>query len=195
MLDKHVSYVHEILRDLLLEGYQVRLCLLKSSDYSVPQTRRRLFILASQQGCLLPRKPASTSKVTVTDAIHDLEDVRPMPGSGTVRLPNGKWISHHNSEGTEVKSDPQFLSQFNHGYVSAVLTSKPIKHYSSKLNRLLTPRERARLQTFPDDYEFSGSVREVKAQIGNAVPCNLARSVGHSLMECHTNEPVLSDPK
>jgi DNA (cytosine-5)-methyltransferase 1 len=194
MLDRHVSFVHEMLRDLLLEGYQVRLCLLRSSDYGVPQTRRRLFILASQQGCLLPSKPTATSNVTVVDALQDLEDVRPMPGSGTVKLPGGKWISHHNCEGTEVKSDPQYLSQFNHGYVSAVLTSKPIKHYSSNLNRLLTPRERARLQTFPDDYEFSGTVKEVKVQIGNAVPCNLARCVGHSLMECHTMEPVLPNP-
>jgi DNA (cytosine-5)-methyltransferase 1 len=36
--------------------------------------------------------------------------------------------------------------------------------------RSLTNRERARLQTFPDDFHFKGSIREVRAQIGNAVP-------------------------
>jgi DNA (cytosine-5)-methyltransferase 1 len=192
--EPHVSYAKEILRELLLEGYQVRLCLLKSSDYGVPQTRRRLFILASQQGCLFPSRPTTTSRLTVSNAIQDMEGVQPMPGSGTVKLPNGRWISHHNSEGTEARKGAIHLSKYKDGYAPALLTSKPVKHYSSLLNRLLTPRERARLQTFPDDYEFSGTVDEVKEQIGNAVPCSLARCVGHSLMECHRKEPVWSNP-
>jgi DNA (cytosine-5)-methyltransferase 1 len=41
-------------------------------------------------------------------------------------------------------------------------------HYGEP--RSLTNRERARLQTFPDWFEFAGSIREVRAQIGNAVP-------------------------
>jgi DNA (cytosine-5)-methyltransferase 1 len=41
-------------------------------------------------------------------------------------------------------------------------------------NRAITPREAARLQTFPDDYKFSGSYDQISIQIGNAVPVLLA---------------------
>ena len=44
-------------------------------------------------------------------------------------------------------------------------------------NRELTNRERARLQTFPDDYDFFGKYASVRKQIGMAVPCRLARIV------------------
>jgi DNA (cytosine-5)-methyltransferase 1 len=47
--------------------------------------------------------------------------------------------------------------------------------------RYYTVRESARLQTFPDDYHFSGSWTEAMRQIGNAVPVSLARAVGSSI--------------
>jgi DNA (cytosine-5)-methyltransferase 1 len=44
-------------------------------------------------------------------------------------------------------------------------------------NRELTNRERARIQTFPDDYEFIGKYSSVRKQIGMAVPCRLSEIV------------------
>jgi DNA (cytosine-5)-methyltransferase 1 len=49
-------------------------------------------------------------------------------------------------------------------------------------NRPLTHREAARLQTFPDDFEFVGSRTQVARQIGNAVPVDLAEQVGRHLL-------------
>jgi len=49
--------------------------------------------------------------------------------------------------------------------------------------RYYTVRESARVQTFPDDYVFSGSWTEAMRQIGNAVPVNLAVAVGNSIMK------------
>jgi DNA (cytosine-5)-methyltransferase 1 len=49
--------------------------------------------------------------------------------------------------------------------------------------RYYTIRESARVQTFPDDYLFSGSWTEAMRQIGNAVPVNLAAAVGESIMK------------
>lgn len=48
--------------------------------------------------------------------------------------------------------------------------------------RYYTVRESARIQTFPDDYVFSGSWTEAMRQIGNAVPVRLAAVVGDSIL-------------
>ena len=49
--------------------------------------------------------------------------------------------------------------------------------------RALTNRERARLQTFPDDYEFKGSKEEVRKQIGMAVPCKGAKVIFEAILK------------
>lgn len=66
-------------------------------------------------------------------------------------------------------------------------------HPDLEQNRSLTPREAARLQTFPDDYFFesvSGKPSRTDAyrQIGNAVPVRLAYEIAHQLMEVWDNE-------
>ena len=58
--------------------------------------------------------------------------------------------------------------------------------------RPLTNRERARLQSFPDDFIFEGSVTEVRRQIGNAVPPVGVQAVARRLLPLFTGnyEPV-----
>ncbi|MFA6972784.1 MAG: DNA cytosine methyltransferase [Gallionella sp.] len=51
-------------------------------------------------------------------------------------------------------------------------------------NRPYTTRESARIQSFPDDYEFTGSMSSQYKQIGNSVPVELARRMGMSIMDC-----------
>jgi len=56
---------------------------------------------------------------------------------------------------------------------------------------MLKPRELARAQGFPDEYEFSGTKTDTTEQIGNAVPVNLAQSLVESLLESEL--PALTD--
>lgn len=69
---------------------------------------------------------------------------------------------------------------------SLTLTTSPAQKQTERCHpdetRPLTIREYARIQTFPDDWEFSGSLASQYKQIGNAVPVNLAYAVGRSIV-------------
>ena len=52
-----------------------------------------------------------------------------------------------------------------------------------KLPRVLTPRELAALQSFPDDFIFQGSKKWQLVQIGNAVPALLGKAIGVAVMK------------
>lgn len=49
--------------------------------------------------------------------------------------------------------------------------------------RPFTVREYARIQTFPDSWKFAGSMTQQYKQIGNAVPVNLAKEIGYSIVD------------
>ena len=55
--------------------------------------------------------------------------------------------------------------------------------YHWKENRALTNRERARLQTFRDDFIFEGSKENVRKQIGMAVPCKGAQIIFEAILK------------
>ncbi|MBN2654085.1 MAG: DNA (cytosine-5-)-methyltransferase [Nitrospirae bacterium] len=69
---------------------------------------------------------------------------------------------------------------------SLTLTCAPAQKQTERCHpsetRPLSVREYARIQTFPDSWEFTGSLTSQYKQIGNAVPCNLAYAVGKSLI-------------
>lgn len=57
------------------------------------------------------------------------------------------------------------------------------RYLHPEAHRSLTVREGARLQTFPDDFEFEGSLFQIIKQIGNAVPVELARQIALAVRE------------
>ncbi|AMA50047.1 DNA (cytosine-5-)-methyltransferase [Flavobacterium covae] len=67
------------------------------------------------------------------------------------------------------------------------LTCSPAQKQTERCHpdetRPFTVREYARIQTFPDDWEFSGSLAQQYKQIGNAVPVNLGQEIGYSLIK------------
>lgn len=81
---------------------------------------------------------------------------------------------------------------------SLTLTCSPCQKQTERCHPLetrpLTVREYARIQTFPDDWKFYGSVNDQYKQIGNAVPVNLAYAVGRSLIRLF-NEIQIIQPE
>lgn len=67
------------------------------------------------------------------------------------------------------------------------LTCSPAQKQTERCHpeetRPFTVREYARIQTFPDDWEFVGSLAQQYKQIGNAVPVNLGREIGYSIIK------------
>ena len=78
------------------------------------------------------------------------------------------------------------------------LTCSPAQKQTERCHpdetRPFTVREYARIQTFPDEWKFSGSVSQQYKQIGNAVPCNLGKEIGFSLIK-FLNEVYLKSNK
>jgi DNA (cytosine-5)-methyltransferase 1/site-specific DNA-methyltransferase (adenine-specific) len=54
------------------------------------------------------------------------------------------------------------------------------------LNRSITPREAARLQSFPDSFRFFGSKTSICKQIGNAVPPKLGAAIGQAIVRAYS---------
>ena len=87
-----------------------------------------------------------------------------------------------NGQGDEVskKGEPAYTIRAN---------AKSRIHFHYSLNRRLTVRECARIQTFPDDFTFKHSKTTSIMQIGNAVPPMLAHAVGKSIANyCNKKE-------
>ncbi len=79
------------------------------------------------------------------------------------------------------------------------LTCSPAQKQTERCHpdetRPFTVREYARIQTFPDDWQFAGSVAQQYKQIGNAVPVHLGQEVGYSLVSFLNVYYNLSKPK
>jgi len=103
-------------------------------------------------------------------------------------LPEELW---HNSFRYYVKEDPNRVGGPNLRIIRldprkpsltvTVFIFNKFVHPSE--NRYITPREAARLQGFPDDFLFSGTLTSVQRQVGNAVPVQLAQAVACQILE------------
>jgi len=191
---KKIGYFERLLSRILLDaGYHLRAQVIRASDYGDPQNRKRVIILAAKEGRRLPDFPKPThfaqpnhekgelAHVTVKDALEDLASVTPDTegGNGPVQLPNGTFTDNHCIVGKRVekeKLEPNAPS-------NTVRRTNGIDHYSQ--DRTITVREMARLQSFPDDYQFCGSATQKKSQIGNSVPVGLATALAKSIHDTY----------
>ncbi|MGY1489015.1 DNA cytosine methyltransferase [Methylobacillus pratensis] len=126
---------------------------------------------------------------TTRDALRDLPDPETHPNNGIanhVFTPGARTYVGHT--GSALDDPAKTLKAGYHGVPGG--ENMFIKDDGTV--RYFTVREAARLQTFPDEYEFHGSWSQTMRQLGNAVPVQLAEvvasSVANSLMRCEANE-------
>jgi DNA (cytosine-5)-methyltransferase 1 len=172
-------------------GYDhISVAILESAAYGVPQIRPRAIFIANRfrlknpypQAQLLPEeyKP-------IESAIADLPTYTRIPEI------NHEWTKHSPEYMERIAQVPPGGSLYTK-YVDAFKRQYPGKpsmtvkenhggtHIHPYLNRVISAREMARLQTFPDEFIFAGSMKKAMWQIGNAVPPRLAECIGYALI-------------
>lgn len=159
-----------ILNDLKECGYTVKFKLFNIKEFDVPQKRQRVIIIGVRADITFDAKWPEPSKkiITLKDAIGDL----PIEYNADIQHIGTK----HKCAVTGYLGNRELKWE----EPSPTITGRgggsggPVIHNHPSLKRRLTVRECARIQTFPDSFEFVGSISSMYKQLGNAVPCKFS---------------------
>lgn len=195
-----------ILNDLKESGYKITAHLYKAEEYGVPQRRHRVIIVGIREDIDITYKVPSPeiykdSDVSARHALANIptnishNEVRKLSDTVIKRLSlinpgENIWKAEHRlPENLKIKTKTkisQIYRKLHPDFPSYTITASGGGgtfgyHWD---NRELTNRERARIQTFPDSYEFSGNYSSIRKQIGMAVPCKLSNIVMTAILNC-----------
>ena len=183
---------------------------LKAINYKVPQKRERLILVGIRKDIDVKYEyPKPYKKIyNLKDALKkgDLFDTD-VPKSDGVKYPESKKNvldlvppkGYWRDLPLEIQKDFMGASFYLGGGKTGMarrigwdepcltLTCSPAQKQTERCHpdetRPFTVREYARIQTFPDNWHFSGPISQQYKQIGNAVPVNLGREIGYSIIK------------
>jgi DNA (cytosine-5)-methyltransferase 1 len=196
----------KIQKDLIAAGYKIYPNLYKFEEYGIPQARHRMIIVGIRED--LPyefkipstapyqnvdvscktaleqppiSKDASNNELTKQSAhvVERLSYIKPGQNAFTADLPEHLQLKVKGAKISQIykRLDPEKPAYTVTGSGGG---GTHIYHYAEP--RALTNRERARLQTFPDDYVFEGPKESVRKQIGMAVPSKGAKIIFEAIL-------------
>lgn len=214
---RHIQYTRSVLSQLQGLGYAVHVRVLSAASYGVPQYRKRMFVVGVTQtvefrfpepthgpNCALPFVPVAqaleglvTSDRNPAKVIYAKKPVlRPSPWAGMLVNGQGRPINPnepcHTLPATAGGNrthilDPEGVLLDYHKHLIA--GGQPREGEVPGVRRL-TLRESARLQTFPDSFQFCGPRTAQYRQVGNAVPPLLAKVIGQAIGSALNGSPT-----
>lgn len=197
----------KIMQELQNAGYRIYPNLYKFERYGVPQARHRIIIIGIRNDLPYEFKipdPALYESVDVTcrhaiecppipadapnnertrqsaQVVARLNHILPGQNAFTADLPDELRLK---VKGAKISQIYKRLDPDKPAYTVTGSGGGGTHMYHWSEPRALTNRERARIQTFPDDYVFVGSKEGVRKQIGMAVPCQGARVIFEAVLK------------
>ena len=181
------KFIDSILYDFDRAGYPgMSVSLLESAAYGVAQIRPRTVFIGNRFDLPnpYPRPLLSVEKyVPIEDAIGDMKNVlrnketnhewtmhKPEMEKRLAKVGPGMSLypSYYDANKRQYRGLPAMTIKENHGTT----------HIHYELNRTISAREMARLQSFPDTFKFTGRMKRVMWQVGNAAPPLLFKYIG-----------------
>ena len=177
------KYFQSILEQFKALGYEVEYKVIRMSNYDVPQKRERLVIVGHRGGFKFPEE--TMHEVTSGEALAD--KLATVPDDAEFLTPSmDRYIAayekaSHCSRPRDLRLDEP----------ARTLTCRNLAGCTSDMHRIrledgrrrrLSVREAARLQSFPDWYEFSGTKEQQFTMIGNAVPPMFSYKLAQSVI-------------
>ena len=198
----------KILAELRNAGYTVTPHLYKFEEYGIPQARHRLIIVGIRNDIaknVTYRVPSTEPYKDIDNTCRTAIEVPPIPADAfnneatkqsqtvidrlnhilpgqnafTADLPEELQL---NIKGARISQIYKRLDPDKPSYTVTGSGGGGTHIYHWAEPRALTNRERARLQTFPDTYEFLGNKESVRKQIGMAVPCRGAQIIFEAIL-------------
>lgn len=203
---KDGAYIDTVISELRRVGYNVDYKVVNMADYGIPQIRERVIIIGNRLGLPVEfPKPTHSDNPeddlfpwnSCWDVIKDLADIEDDPGINHVALKHTpKNIARYKliPEGGRLPeaqlSSELYRKNFGNTYKRLsrsrpALTMVPGNDafpIHPTLDRSLTVREAARIQTFPDHVIFEGNRRQQGHQVGNAVPPVFSKLLAELIM-------------
>lgn len=181
-------------------GYEIVYKILNASYYGVSQKRERLFVIGIRNDLknkiYFEYPKADDHMSLLRDALKDVPDSPGLSYSEKKRkvmelVPaGGCWVNLPEDIAKKYMGKSYFSSGGRRGVARRMswnepcltLTTSPSQKQTERCHpdetRPFTVREYARIQSFPDEWVFCGSISDQYRQIGNAVPCELAKRIG-----------------
>lgn len=200
--------LEKILTDLSQagSGYVITPHMYKFEEYGVPQSRHRVILVGFRKDLNLKFKPpapthidnfnssfdAITNPSIKEDAFNNeltiqsqvvvdrLKHIKPGENAWNAKLPDNLKL---NVTGAKISQIYKRLDPTKPSYTVTGSGGGGTHVYHWSENRALTNRERARLQTFPDDFIFYGNKQSVRRQIGMAVPPRGAKVIFEAILK------------